>query len=76
MLRCMLSSRRRGTGDAALPAPSADGSPLPDPADDGWCLLRSTAETIGEGYSTQDMMLWDAAGRPLIAARQNVAVFV
>jgi acyl-CoA thioesterase len=49
---------------------------LPDPDGDGWCLLRSTAETIGEGYSTQDMMLWDAAGRPLIAARQNVAVFV
>lgn len=49
---------------------------LPYPDSDGWCLLRSTAETIGEGYSTQDMMLWDAAGRPLIAARQNVAVFV
>lgn len=49
---------------------------LPAQDDDGWRLLRSTAETIGEGYSTQDMMLWDAAGRPLIAARQNVAVFV
>ena len=49
---------------------------LPDANDDGWCLLRSTAETIGEGYSTQGMMLWDAAGAPLIAARQNVAVFV
>ncbi|MBU4436109.1 MAG: thioesterase family protein [Alphaproteobacteria bacterium] len=49
---------------------------LPDPEDDGWRLLRSTAETIGDGYSTQGMMLWDASGQPLIAARQNVAVFV
>ncbi len=49
---------------------------LPAQDDDGWRLLRSTAETIGDGYSTQGMMLWDAAGRPLIAARQNVAVFV
>jgi len=49
---------------------------LPAEGDDGWRLLRSTAETIGNGYSTQAMMLWDAAGAPLIAARQNVAVFV
>ncbi|HQR89707.1 MAG: acyl-CoA thioesterase [Caulobacter sp. 12-67-6] len=49
---------------------------LPAEDDEGWRLLRSTAETIGDGYSTQGMMLWDAAGRPLIAARQNVAVFV
>ncbi|ALL14020.1 thioesterase family protein [Caulobacter henricii] len=49
---------------------------LPAEDDDGWRLLRSTAETIGDGYSTQDMMLWDQGGRPLIAARQNVAVFV
>ena len=49
---------------------------LPDPADDGWRLLRSTAETSADGYSTQGMMLWDAGGQPLIAARQNVAVFV
>ncbi|MBO9708367.1 MAG: thioesterase family protein [Caulobacter sp.] len=44
--------------------------------DDGWRLLRSRAETIGEGYSTQEMHLWDARGRPLVLARQNVAVFV
>ena len=49
---------------------------LPAEDDDGWRLLRSTAETIGDGYSTQGMMLWDGSGRPLIAARQNVAVFV
>ena len=55
---------------------SLDVVDLPAADDDGWRLLRSTAQTIGDGYSTQDMMLWDAAGRPLIAARQNVAVFV
>jgi len=49
---------------------------LPNIGDDGWRLLRSRAETIGDGYSTQTMDLWDARGRPLILARQNVAVFV
>ncbi|WP_029915527.1 thioesterase family protein [Caulobacter sp. UNC358MFTsu5.1] len=49
---------------------------LPDAKDDGWRLLRSRAETIADGYSTQEMHLWDAAGTPLIVARQNVAVFI
>lgn len=49
---------------------------LPDPDDDGWRLLRTRAETVGDGYSTQEMHLWGARGRPLILARQNVAVFV
>lgn len=49
---------------------------LPGEDDDGWRLLRSRAETIGNGYSTQEMHLWDSRGRPLILARQNVAIFV
>jgi hypothetical protein len=49
---------------------------LPAPHDDGWRLLRSRAETIGDGYSTQEMAVWDGAGMPLIVARQNVAVFI
>ncbi len=49
---------------------------LPQEDDDGWRLLRSRAETIGDGYSTQEMQLWDSRGRPLILARQNVAIFV
>ncbi len=49
---------------------------LPPEDDDGWRLLRSRSETISQGYSTQEMMLWDASGQPLILARQNVAVFV
>jgi hypothetical protein len=50
--------------------------PTPAPAqDDGWRLLRSTAEVVTEGYCSQSMSLWDSAGRPLMAGRQNVAVF-
>ncbi|MDQ0465851.1 hypothetical protein QO010_003643 [Caulobacter ginsengisoli] len=50
--------------------------PTPAPAeDDGWRLLRSTAEVVTQGYCSQSMSLWDSAGRPLMAGRQNVAVF-
>ena len=55
---------------------SLDVVALPGEDDDGWRLLRTRAETIGDGYSTQEMHLWDAHGRPLVLARQNVAVFV
>jgi acyl-CoA thioesterase len=44
--------------------------------DDGWRLMKSRADTILEGYSAQDMAIWDRAGTPLIVARQNVAVFI
>lgn len=42
---------------------------------EGWWLFRSTAETIGDGYSTQSMTLWRPDGRPVLVGRQNVAVF-
>ena len=44
--------------------------------DDGWRLMKSRADTVLEGYSAQDMAVWDSAGTPLIVARQNVAVFI
>jgi acyl-CoA thioesterase len=44
--------------------------------DDGWRLMKSRADTVLEGYSAQDMAVWDRAGTPLIVARQNVAVFI
>jgi len=44
--------------------------------DDGWRLMKSRADTALEGYSAQDMAVWDRAGTPLIVARQNVAVFI
>ena len=46
-----------------------------DPDPGPWRLLRSTAQTVADGYSSQDMTLWAADGRPLIAARQTVAIF-
>jgi acyl-CoA thioesterase len=48
----------------------------PPVADDGWCLMRSAAEAVADGYSSQAMTIWSASGRPLIAARQSVAIFV
>lgn len=41
----------------------------------GWRLMRSTAETIADGYSAQAMWIWTAEGAPLIAGRQSIAVF-
>ncbi len=51
---------------------------LSDPDDlgaDGWLLLESRAETVCEGYSAQPMAIWTRDGRPLVSARQCVAVF-
>jgi acyl-CoA thioesterase len=48
----------------------------PPADDDGWRLMKSRADTVLEGYSAQDMAVWDGAGTPLIVARQNVAVFI
>jgi acyl-CoA thioesterase len=43
--------------------------------DDGWWLIRNVAEQIASGYSSQAMTLWNASGRPIMASRQNIAVF-
>ena len=48
----------------------------PSAGDDGWRLMKSRADTVLEGYSAQDMAVWDSTGTPLIVARQNVAVFI
>lgn len=44
-------------------------------ADDGWWLCRSTCESVGEGYSSQHMGIWNGAGEPVIIGRQNCAIF-
>ena len=44
--------------------------------DEGWWLVRTSAEYAGDGYSGQKMGVWNAAGDPVLLARQNVAVFV
>ena len=43
--------------------------------DDGWWLLQSRAENASNGYSSQDMLVWNAAGELVIAGRQSVAIF-
>ncbi len=44
--------------------------------DDGWWLVQSRAETAVQGYSAQMMTVWNARGEAVIAARQNVAIFL
>ncbi|NNC54961.1 MAG: thioesterase family protein, partial [Pseudomonadales bacterium] len=42
---------------------------------DRWWLLESIAEHVREGYSSQNMLVWNSNGELVITARQNVAVF-
>lgn len=50
---------------------------LADPpvTEDGWWLLSASAENAAAGYSSQNMLAWNRAGVPVLAARQSVAVF-
>lgn len=41
----------------------------------GWWLVRSAAEHARDGYSSQDMQVWNAKGNLVISAMQNVAIF-
>jgi len=41
-----------------------------------WHLLRSASDQAANGYTTQVMTVWDAAGRRLAEARQLVAIFI
>lgn len=41
----------------------------------GWWLVSTTAQTAVDGYSAQDMTVWDDAGAPVLAMRQTVAIF-
>jgi len=42
---------------------------------DGWWLMRSAADHAREGYSSQDMQVWNASGNLVVSAQQNVAIF-
>jgi acyl-CoA thioesterase len=41
----------------------------------GWWLVRTTAQTAAQGYSSQDMTVWNDQGAPVLAMRQTVAIF-
>ncbi len=43
---------------------------------DGWWLLQSRGENASQGYSSQDMLVWNADGEFVIAGRQSVAIFI
>lgn len=48
----------------------------PEPATrDGWWLLHAAAEIARDGYSSQRMTIWNAAGEPIAEAMQGVAIF-
>jgi acyl-CoA thioesterase len=42
---------------------------------DGWWLVKATADTSAEGYSAQSTVVWNSDGKPVLVARQNVAIF-
>lgn len=42
---------------------------------DGWWLLQSRAEQASDGYSSQDMLVWNSDMELVIAGRQSVAIF-
>lgn len=43
--------------------------------ENGWWLMRSAAEHSRDGYSSQDMQVWNHDKKLIITGRQNVAVF-
>ena len=43
--------------------------------DDGWWLVRVTADSAADGYTSQTMTVWNAKGVPTMISRQNVAMF-
>jgi acyl-CoA thioesterase len=48
---------------------------LPQPAVAGkWFLISSFSQQALDGYSLQDMEIWDESGRRVLWARQTVAI--
>lgn len=42
---------------------------------DGWWLLQCAADNVQHGYSAQRTTIWNSVGRPILMARQTVAIF-
>lgn len=47
----------------------------PQPASDGWWLIRSTSRHAAHGGASEHIQQWNAEGRPAISGIQSVAVF-
>lgn len=43
--------------------------------EDGWWLMRTRAEDAKEGYSSQDMQVWNQQRQLVLTSRQSVAIF-
>lgn len=43
---------------------------------DRWFLARHVAQTARNGYSSQEMLLWNKQRQPIMVGRQTIAVFV
>ncbi len=43
---------------------------------EAWHLISTRADTVLDGYSSQQMVVWGEDGRALVSAQQNVAVFL
>lgn len=43
--------------------------------EDGWWLLRSTADYAQHGCSSQRMQMWNSAGEPVAIGMQSIALF-
>ncbi len=46
------------------------------PGTGAWHLISTRADSVRDGYSSQQMVVWGEDGRPLVSAQQNVAVFL
>lgn len=44
--------------------------------EDGWWLLSARTDYARGGFSTQDMMIWNSAGEPVLRGSQGVAIYV
>jgi acyl-CoA thioesterase len=42
---------------------------------DGWWMVEARAEHAVDGYSSQAMTIWNAGGKAVALARQNIAIF-
>jgi acyl-CoA thioesterase len=41
----------------------------------GWWLVQCAAEAARQGYSAQSTLVWNSEGRPILTARQTIAIF-
>ncbi len=43
--------------------------------EEGWWLVRTTADSAGGGFSSQNMAIWNTSGECVMLARQLVSIF-